>query len=159
MEVDVGTREELAREGIVEVLVPRLGARELLVEQGDLRIRMSGSHESQPLAAARLDDRGDQEAVEKVLGASAAPPAPQRPHVRIAAVGSEHESAPEEKSDDPLEVLKLFHRERRARGDEGRPVRVVGDEPHRGAGGLALACRVVREKRVEIAEDGGEPVG
>lgn len=148
-----------ARERAVEILMPRLGPRELPVERGDVRVRVRGGDLRQPFASPRLDDRRDDEAVEKVLGASAAAFLAETAHVRIPAIGREREPAAENELRHLLEMLELFDRERRARGDDVGPVGVVRHEPHGGPGSLPFTGGMVREERVEVAEHGGQPLG
>ena len=150
---------EVAGRAHVGGVVAGLGFEEAAVEPPQRVVRHVLGEQREAFAAACLDQRCDEQPVDRAVWLVATDEVVQR--LRIAARGelAETDAAMRQQVEDQAEVIELLGDDLRHGSRDGRAVDVGEEEVHRHAGGLLLAVRVIDEHLVEVPIDLGEPPG
>ena len=139
------------REVEINGAVPGLGLGELFVEPREARVLQVAEKALEPLLAARLDERGDEQEVEALLGlALLAARGAELGHVEIAPRREHRRAEAPRFARNLAEVAQLLGRERREAVDERRVPRVRADEGERLHRSLQLADGVVGDEGGQV---------
>ena len=152
-------RRCLARELPEQLAVSCLGGGQTRVEVAQLGRGEVRGEQREPLFAAQLDERRDEQPVEEPLGARLPDVRLQRLRVRIARVAPQPQAAAVEELQHLREVARLFASEPRHRARQPRDVRKRRQHRERLGRRLLLAMGVIDQHLVEAGDGQPDPGG
>jgi len=147
------------REPEEELLVTILAPRELCVEPPEIGVGELTGEERESLAAAGLDDRRHQEAIQLPLCGGRSHEGLECLRIRISRIATQRESSPLEQLQHPGEVTALLACEPRHVRRQSWDVRIRLEQREGIRRRLLLAVGVVHEHLVEVRERVRQPPG